>query len=55
MQVMNGDRRKNDQHLSFPFKDSDGCLVTSERRNGMERRKNKRGNVVADKILKIVN
>ena len=55
MQPLHGDRRQNNQHLSFPFVDSDGNMVTSERRTGKDRRKNKRGGDVAGKILNILN
>ena len=55
MQTFRGDRRKTNQHSPFPLIDSGGCLVASERRSGKDRRKNKRGEDVAGKILKILN
>ena len=55
MQSLHGDRRKNEQQISFPLMDYEGYMVTSERRRGKKRRKNRRRSDVAGKILNIIN
>ena len=55
MQLLHGDRRKSEQHFSFPLIDSEGYTVTSERRRGKKRRKGRRRSDIAGKILNIIN
>ena len=55
MEQISNDRRRAENHTSFPLVDSQGRQVTQDRRSGDDRRKNKRGTDVASKILKILN
>lgn len=55
MQSSQEERRKNTQETSFPLVDSEGHKVQCERRSGKDRRRNRRRNNIASKILGIIH
>ena len=59
MEHIRSDRRKAENHPSFPLIDSEGCQVLHDRRaeheHEHERRKNRCGADIAGKILNILN
>jgi len=49
------DRRVHQKNINFPFTDSSGVVVASDRRTGSDRRKNQAGSAIAMEIMGIMN